>query len=118
MGDVGDYWREHREYQQKLGESQRELAGEDFDDMVAFADKNELELKKISDIQYQLIPDDGSWLLNIYPDNRRLYHDPNLRGPFIKVEEPFCLMNVIKGAIKAQKKRVKQLRRNNGNRKR
>lgn len=80
--------------------SQRtDVAARQFKEAAALAARHRLRLRKCDDIQYQLIPLDAEWLLNIYPSNRRLYHDPNRRGPFLRVREDWTLLDVVKAAV-------------------
>jgi len=58
-----------------------------------------MTLKQHSDQHYQLSHPDG-WLLNIYPGNRRLYHDKNRKGPFLQVPLEWTLLDVVNAAAK------------------
>jgi hypothetical protein len=58
-------------------------------------------LRQCSRIHYQLSPKDRRWILNIYPSNRRLYHDKKKPGPFIRVRSDWSLIDVVRAAAKA-----------------
>lgn len=65
------------------------------------ANDNNFVLKQHSQIHYSLNFIQGGkvkWRLNIYPSNQRLYSDPNHRGPFIKVNRPWTLVDVVRAA--------------------
>jgi hypothetical protein len=55
-----------------------------------------------SHIHYQLSPESGEWLLNIYPSNRRLYRDKGKPhpAPYLKLVENWHLIDVVRAAIK------------------
>ena len=43
------------------------------------------------------------WLLNIYPGNRRLYHDQNRMGPFLSVPDDWTLLDVVRAAVERER---------------
>lgn len=83
--------------------AQMDLAGHQFQEAQTLAEANGLYLVRHAKVHYQLSPDDRSWLLNIYPSNRRLYHDPKKPGPFLRVPPDWTLLDVVKAALKAEK---------------
>lgn len=112
MSEVGDMWRDVRDERFAAKLSRRSMEAETFDSLAKYAREVGLELKQCSQSHYQLTCQDPAWLLNIYPGNRRLYWDPNRRGPFLKVEEPWCIRNVIIAATKARQKQRHYAKRN------
>jgi len=63
-----------------------------------------MALEQHSEVHYSLqsSPDESGkyWRLNIYPGNRRLYHDrQHAKPPFLKVPPDWNLMDVIDSAI-------------------
>lgn len=80
-------------------EARRELSYEQFAQAERLANANGMGLRQCSLIQFQLLYGDG-WILNIYPSNQRLYHDPHHKGPFLKIEaQPWTLIDVVRSAI-------------------
>ncbi len=77
---------------------------EQFKQAGRLAGEHGLILMQRTNIHYQLAPRDGKWLLNIYPSNRRLYHDPHKRGPYLRVPENWTLLDVVKAAIEEAKR--------------
>ena len=107
MGDEGDYWRAHREWEQKQKRQRRDaVTDEDYETARQCAINRGFDLIKVSDVQYRLEPLDGSWLLNIYPGNRRLYGDPNRpkRAPYLKIKHWLYLEEIIVAADEAVRK--------------
>ncbi len=72
-----------------------------FEEARRLAECNGLRLRRCTEVHYQLKPQDGSWLKNIYPSNRRIYADPNKRGPFLHVPDDWTLIDVVRAAAKA-----------------
>lgn len=79
-------------------------AQKQFPKAARIAAENGLWLIQCGMIHYQLGPKDRRWLLNIYPSNRRLYHDPNKRGPFISVKSDWGLTDVVMAAVRQMKR--------------
>lgn len=60
-----------------------------------------LTLIQHTEVHYGLQSPDG-WLLNIYPGNRRLYHDRQRpKPPFLRVKPDWNLLDVVQAAITA-----------------
>lgn len=90
---------------QAEAKQRRQRAAEEFPDLVELAAQHGLTLVKRSESHYQLLPVGARWLLNIYPGNCRLYHDPNIeRSPFLHLPTPWTLRDVLEAAIKALEK--------------
>lgn len=61
-----------------------------------------LVLEQHTDVHYSLQSQMHGWRLNIYPGNRRLYHDrQHKKPPFLKVPPEWNLLDVIDAAIAA-----------------
>ena len=59
-------------------------------------------LRKHTDAHYSLWESAEGFLLNIYPGNERLYYDyKKKKGPFLKLEINWNILDVIKAAIVA-----------------
>ena len=85
---------------QKKRHARTAAAVEAFSEVSALAAANGLRLERKTDIQYQLMPQDRSWLLNIYPSNRRLYRDLNKQGaPYLKLPANWTLLDVVRAAV-------------------
>ena len=93
--DVYRYMRQERVQQ---GERHRQGAEQVYQDAAQFASGHGMRLKQLDPAHYQLVGPDNS-LLNIYPGNQRLYHDPNRpKPPYLKLPEPWTLLDVVKSA--------------------
>ncbi len=79
-----------------------DVAAGQFHEAAAMAAVNGLRLRCCTEVHYQLKPADGAWLMNIYPSNRRLYADPQKRGPFLRVPDNWTLLDVVKAACKTR----------------
>jgi hypothetical protein len=75
-----------------------------FPDAAMIAAACGLRLVRKTEVHYQLSPVDESpsWLLNIYPSNRRLYHDTNKprTAPFLRLPDKWDLLDVVRAARK------------------
>lgn len=76
-----------------------DAAAEQFKEAMALAIGHDLVLTQCTNIHYQLSDRHGDWLLNIYPSNRRLYHDKQRRCPYLRVPDDWTLLDVVKAAI-------------------
>lgn len=75
-------------------------ASQEFPKAFYLASEKGLLLTKPSDIHYQLSPKDRSWILNIYPSNRRLYHDRNKSTPpYLDLPDDWTLLGVVRAAV-------------------
>lgn len=85
----------------KEGEKRRQSALQNYREAANLANQVGWHLKCHSEVHYSLRkPQENSWILNIYPGNRRLYYDQNKpRGPFLKLEEEWTLLDVVLAAI-------------------
>lgn len=79
-----------------------DAASGQFQEARELANKHGLQLRQCDEIHYQLRPRDRTWLLNIYPSNRRMYHDPHNPGPFLRMKDDWTLLDVVKAAIGAE----------------
>lgn len=85
----------------KEGEKRRQSALQGYKEAAALANQVGWIFKCHSEIHYSLRkPQENSWLLNIYPGNRRLYYDRNKpRGPRLKLKDNWKLVDVVLAAI-------------------
>ena len=118
MSELGDDFRTMREARQPRKDAQRYMAGEDFNGVVRYAADANLVLRACDMVDqqervahYQLVSHDPDWLLNIYPGNCRLYWDPKHRGPFLKVNSPWCLRTIVAAAIRANRQHRRDRKR-------
>ena len=80
-------------------------ASEDiFEEAVGLAYANGCVLeRKHARYHFQLIcfnegrPD---YIYNLYPSTQRIFSDPKHRGPFLKVNKPWTLLDVVREAVK------------------
>lgn len=92
-----DHWHVKKTLTRQHRASRREAATAEFPVALALAKANGLSLRRCNDSHYQLAFG-RQWLINIYPGNARLWHDPHRKGPFLRVEE-WSLVNVVRAAI-------------------
>jgi hypothetical protein len=82
----------------------RKRRGDAYVEFLAARDEAEqrgLTLKQCSMDHYQLT--NGSWLLNLYPGNQRIYADRNRsKPPFLNVPEPWTLMDCVRASANAE----------------
>jgi len=83
-----------------LRRANRSEAGDEFEQAQTLAEKNGMLMRKCSESHYQLKSECDNWLVNIYPGNRRLYHDKNRMGPYLKVPYDWGLLDVVIAASK------------------
>ena len=75
------------------------VASQEFPKAFYLASEKGLRLTQRSDIHYQLYSPDAEWLLNIYPSNRRLYHDRNKSTPpYLQLPDDWTLLDVVNAA--------------------
>lgn len=89
---------------QDIKDQKRTQALRDFAQASTLAAQHHLRFSRTNDVQYQLKGKwlcGTPWLINVYPGNCRLYHDPQKIAPFLKVSSDWGLLNVIQSAIKA-----------------
>ena len=84
-------------------EQRRTQAKRDFREASTLAAQNGLRFSHINDVQYQLRGKTFgvSWLINVYPGNCRLYHDPQKTAPFLEISSEWGLLDVVQSAITA-----------------
>jgi len=73
-----------------------------FQQAQELAHKNGFELHKHSPWHFALSYKPKGftvWLYNLYPSNQRIYNDPNFRGPFLQLQKPWTLLDVVSTAI-------------------
>lgn len=87
------------EQSQEKRQARMSAASREFAKASELAESKGLRLLRKSDVHYQLMPQNDSWLLNVYPSNRRLYRDPN-RGhaPHFRLPARWTLFDVVKAA--------------------
>lgn len=79
-------------------------ASEDvFDEAVTLAYANHCVLQRMpARYHFQLLCFDGSgteYIYNLYPTVQRIYSDPKHSGPFLKVQRPWTLLDVVKAKV-------------------
>jgi hypothetical protein len=101
----GDKWAADKNERQHEKAVSRFVAGNDFDEARRLARKGGLVLVKHSPQHYALRPKGrGGWLQNIYPGNRRLYHDRQKpTPPYLGLPAEWTLLDVVKAAVAAVK---------------
>jgi len=66
-----------------------------------------LVLSNPSDGCYQLRSITKGWIINLYPRRKgftpRVYHDPNHKGPFLRMREEWTLLDAVEAAMRAEK---------------
>lgn len=83
------------------GASRRAASKEAFAAARQLAAQAGMTLVQHTEVHYGLQSPAG-WLLNIYPGNRRLYHDRQKpKPPFLKVRPDWTLMDIVKAAVAA-----------------
>lgn len=97
MGDMKEIWNETGERSKELLKSVREAAAKEFPAACAFANANGMTLRQLNNgTTYQLKDSTSGDLLNIYPGNQRIYHDPNHKMPFIGIiDAKFSLYKIV-----------------------
>jgi hypothetical protein len=85
---------------QEAREKRRDAAEAAFPEARALAASAEFRLLRHSVAHYQLWSPDRKWLLNIYPGNRRLFHDKEKSGPYLRVPDEWTLLDVVQAAIR------------------
>jgi len=112
MTEMGQLYQEMRDYRrdrrfrERVAKDRRELAVEMFEDAAGIAEQAGLSLVQRTQAHYHLLPADGSWLINLYPGNQRIYHDRNKPGPFLRLarDRAWDLIDAVEAAITALKK--------------
>jgi hypothetical protein len=85
----------------KEGAARRNASKEHYALARQFAAQADMTLTQHTEIHYSLQSPAG-WILNIYPGNRRLYHDRNCpKPPFLKIKPDWTLIDVVQAAIVA-----------------
>lgn len=87
----------HNQNRRYFADAQHELASH-------IAEAAGLKLLRHTDSHYSLGVA-GGWRVNIYPGNRRIYHDENRsRGPYLKLPGEWNILDVVEAAISAMEK--------------
>lgn len=81
----------------------REYANCEFAFAKDLATESGLILKQHSDAHYQIMPLDKSFIINIYPGNRRIYQDRAKPGPYLDLPITWTLKDVVVATAKAVK---------------
>lgn len=89
--------------QEKRGD-RMDCAADMFPDAAQLAKDGGLVLVKHTDVHYQIRPRDDSWIINIYPSNRRIYSPPDRRGPYLQLRSEWDLIDVVIAAVDAHLK--------------
>lgn len=79
-----------------------------FAEALLLAEQHDMVLTQHTDIHFSLTGQTkrgGTWRLNIYPSNQRLWSDTNYRGPFLMVTRPWTLLDVVQAAINQTEKK-------------
>ena len=111
MSEIGDIFGAQREQRQREGFNNRLRAESDFPEARRRLRAAELFLVRYSAMHYALRGhgEKSSWLLNIYPGNRRI-----LKGvgspPYLKLPAEWTLLDVADAAIKLKEKRSERER--------
>jgi hypothetical protein len=116
MGDIADYMIDEfiaQRFEDKAEKKQnrRQAAGE-FENAKTVAFAGGLILRKVDDTLYQLWPrGKRTWLLNVYPGNRRLWFDRNFaKPPYLRLSDEWGLIDVVQAAIEALRKEKPDVR--------
>lgn len=85
-------------------------AARDFDEGVEdYARGFGLCLREVDINHYHLepLPKGSGWLINLYPSNRRIYHEKSRgRAPYIELHEgPWTLKNIVDAAVESLRER-------------
>lgn len=90
-----------RDEKTKKGEQRRQFALKDYENAATLAKQVGWEFICHSEAHYSLRnPQENSWILNVYPGNRRLYYDPNKpKGSFLNLNDNWSLTDVVFAAI-------------------
>ena len=75
-----------------------DAAASQFAEAACLADASGMLLLRRTQIHFQLIHRRDGWIVNIYPSNRRIYHDKNRRGPFLNLPNDWNLLSVVQAA--------------------
>lgn len=96
-----DVYRILRAERAKDGEQRRQEALKVYQAAAQLATQVGWLFNRHSEVHYSLRkPQGNSWILNIYPGNRRLYYDQNKpKGPYLKVKDNWNLLDVVQAAI-------------------
>lgn len=99
--DDYDIYKVLRAERAKEGEQRRQEALKLYNAAAQLATQVGWILNCHSEVHYSLRkPQGNSWILNIYPGNRRLYYDQNKpRGPCLKVKDNWNLLDIVQAAI-------------------
>lgn len=91
-----------REERAKEGEARRQRALGSYHAAMQLAGQVGWIFNRHSEVHYSLRkPQGNSWILNIYPGNRRLYYDQNKpKGPYLKLNNDWTLVDVVQAAIR------------------
>ena len=77
-----------------------------YDEAAMLAAHNGMDMTNPSDGCYQLRHRARGWIINLYPRRKgftpRCYHDPNHRGPYLKMREDWSLVDAVEAAIAAE----------------
>ena len=73
-------------------------AASQFAEAAYLADGSGMLLLRRTQYHFQLLHQRDGWIVNIYPSNRRIYHDKNHRGPFLKLPHDWDLLSVVRAA--------------------
>ena len=103
MSNIRDTYRALAAQTKQERASRRDFAAAAFPVVSRYAWEYDLRLRRFTESHYQLSPMDWSWILNIYPGNRRLYSDRTKVAPYLNVPDNWGLMDVVKAAIAAER---------------
>src|ERR1017187_5067721 len=100
--DMSGFYRDLRIIRQAESEGRRRTATEQFPAARQLAANHGMALVRHDDANYQLRHPAG-WILSIYPGKRRLYHDANRPGPYIRAGSDWTLVSVVEAAATAMR---------------
>lgn len=99
-----EMWRAIKKDGQRRGEENRRQASDIFEEARTLAQQYGLLLTRHTDQHYSLRAPQG-WIINLYPGNRRIFHDEKRQGPFLKLPRKWTLVDVVRAAADATTER-------------
>lgn len=99
---IAEHYEMLRQCQIQHRADRREIAAQQFAEARDIATVAGFGLFQHSDSHYSLRAP-GGWQINIYPGNRRLFHDRNrARAPFLPLRCDWDLISVVRSAIEVE----------------
>ena len=72
---------------------------DEFEQAKILADQHDMRLKQFNNAMHYQLFRPGEWILNIYPNTRRLYSDRHLPAPYVGPLAVFTLTNIINAMV-------------------